>query len=182
MNVKAWISCAVLVVASGCFSGYRSEADSKSLRVRRGTFASDVVITGELRAARGEELAVPRLPQWQTSIKWLAQDGIEAKKGDRIVELDNSTFSTNLDAKRQAVAQAEQQLQQKEAEWKADTLDKQLDVERKRADYDKAKMDAAMPKEIVAQRDYNDRQIKYKRAEVELAKAVDVLKSQRTSV
>ncbi|MEA2415604.1 MAG: hypothetical protein QOI58_2261, partial [Thermoanaerobaculia bacterium] len=42
--------------------------------------------------------------------------------------------------------------------------------------------DAAMPKEIVAQRDYNDRQIKYKRAEVELAKAVDVLKSQRTSV
>ncbi|MEA2342532.1 MAG: hypothetical protein QOF63_701 [Thermoanaerobaculia bacterium] len=182
MNVKVWISCAVVVIASGCFSGYRAESDSKSLRVRRRTFASDVVITGELRAARGEELAVPRLPQWQTSIKWLAQDGIEAKKGDRIVELDNSTFSTNLDAKRQAVAQAEQQLQQKEAEWKADTLDKQLDVERKRADYDKAKMDAAMPKEIVAQRDYNDRQIKYKRAEVELAKAVDVLKSQRTSV
>jgi HlyD family secretion protein len=43
-------------------------------------------------------------------------------------------------------------------------------------------MEAAMPKEIVAQRDYNDRQIKFKRAEVELAKAVDVLKSQRTSV
>ncbi|MBV8546932.1 MAG: HlyD family efflux transporter periplasmic adaptor subunit [Acidobacteria bacterium] len=182
MNVKAWISCAVAVIASGCFSGYRPDADSKSLRVRRGTFASDVVITGELRAARGEELAVPRLPQWQTSIKWIAQDGIETKKGDRIVELDNSTFSTNLDAKRQAVAQAEQQLQQKESEWKADTIDKQLDVERKRADYDKAKMDAAMPKEIVAERDYNDRQIKFKRAEVELAKAVDVLKSQRTSV
>jgi HlyD family secretion protein len=182
MNVKALSLFAVAVIASGCFSGYRSEADSKSLRVRRGTFASDVVITGELRAARGEELAVPRLPQWQTSIKWIAPDGVETKKGDRIVELDNSTFSASLDAKRQAVAQAEQQLQQKESEWKAETLDKQLDVERKRADYDKAKMDAAMPKEIVAQRDYNDRQIKFKRAEVELAKAVDVLKSQRTSV
>jgi multidrug efflux pump subunit AcrA (membrane-fusion protein) len=182
MNVKALFLFAVAVIASGCFSGYRSEADSKSLRVRRGTFASDVIITGELRAARGEELAVPRLPQWQTSIKWIAPDGIETKKGDRIVELDNSTFAANLDAKRQAVAQAEQQLQQKESEWKADTLDKQLDVERKRADYDKAKMDAAMPREIVAQRDYNDRQIKFKRAEVELAKAADVLKSQRTSV
>ena len=157
MNVKPLISCAVVVMASGCFSGYRSEADSKSLRVRRGTFASDVVITGELRAARGEELAVPRLPQWQTSIKWIAQDGIETKKGDRIVELDNSTFSTNLDAKRQAVAQAEQQLQQKEAEWKADTLDKQLDVEKKRSDFDKAKLDAAVPKEVVSQRDFNDR-------------------------
>ena len=182
MNVKALFSCAVVVILSGCFSGYRSEADSKSLRVRRGTFASDVIITGELRAAHGDELAVPRLPQWQTSIKWLAPDGADMKKGDRIVELDNSTFSTNLDAKRQAVAQAEQQLQQKEAEWKADTLDKQLDVERKRSDYDKAKLDAAVPREIISQRDFNDRQIKYKRAEVELAKAVDVLKSQRTSV
>jgi len=182
MNVRVWISCAVVVIATGCFSGYRSESDAKALRVRRGTFASDVVITGELRAARGEELAVPRLPQWQTSIKWIASDGAEMKKGDRVVELDNSTFATNLDAKRQAVAQAEQQLQQKDAEGKADTLDKQLDVERKRADYDKTKLDAAVPRELVSQRDYNDRQIKFKRAEVELAKAIDVLKSQRTSV
>src|SRR3954465_3339146 len=162
MNVKVLFSCAVIVILSGCFSGYRSEADSKSLRVRRGTFASDVIITGELRAAHGDELAVPRLPQWQTSIKWLAPDGAAMKKGDRIVELDTSTFSTNLDAKRQAVAQAEQQLQQKEAEWKADTLDKQLDVERKRADYDKTKLDAAVPRELISQREYNDRQIKFK--------------------
>jgi len=182
MNMKALIPCAVALLAAGCFSGYRTEADAKALRVRRGTFASDVVITGELRAARGEELAVPHLPQWQTTIKWIAPDGAEMKKGERVVELDNSTFSTNLDAKRQAVAQAQQELQQKEAEWKADTLDKQLDVERKRADYDKTKLDASVPAEILSARDYNDRQIKFKRAEVELAKAIDVLKSQRTSV
>jgi HlyD family secretion protein len=73
-------------------------------------------------------------------------------------------------------------LQQKEAEWKADTLDKQLDVERKRADYDKTRLDAAVPREIVSARDFNDRQIKFKRAEVELAKAIDVFKSQKLSV
>jgi len=99
MNVKALILCAVAILAAGCFSGYRAEADAKALRVRRGTFASDIVITGELRAARGEELAVPHLPQWQTTIKWIAQDGAETKQGDRIVELDNSTFSTTSDAK-----------------------------------------------------------------------------------
>jgi len=64
MNMKTLIPCAVALLAAGCFSGYRTEADARALRVRRGTFASDVVITGELRAARGEELAVPRLPQW----------------------------------------------------------------------------------------------------------------------
>jgi HlyD family secretion protein len=182
MDMKTLIPCAVALLAAGCFSGYRTEADAKALRVRRGTFASDVVITGELRAARGEELAVPRLPQWQTTIKWIAPDGADIKQGERVVELDNSAFSANLDAKRHAVAQAQQELQQKEAEWNADTLDKQLDVERKRADYDKTKLDAAVPQEIVSARDFNDRQIKFKRAQVELAKAIDVLKSQRTSV
>jgi multidrug resistance efflux pump len=175
-------SVALALAAASCFSGYRTEADAKALRVHRGTFASDVVLTGELRAARGEELAVPRLPQWQTTIKWIAPDGAEMKQGDRVVELDNSVFSTNLDAKRQAVAQAQQELQQKDAEWTADTLDKQLDVERKRSEYDKTKLDAAMPKEIISARDFNDRQVKFKRAEVELAKAIDVLKSQRRSV
>ena len=179
---RTFASMALALLAASCFSGYSSEPDTTVLRVHRGTFAGDVVITGELRAARGEELAVPRLPQWQTTIKWIAPDGAEMKQGDRVVELDNSTFSANLDAKRQSVAQAEQQLQQKDAEWAADTLEKQLDVERKRAEYDKTKLDAAMPKEIISARDFNDRQIKFKRAEVELAKAIDVLKSQRMSV
>ena len=49
---------ALALLAASCFSGYRTEADAKALRVRRGTFASDVVLTGELRAARGEELAL----------------------------------------------------------------------------------------------------------------------------
>ena len=175
-------SVALALAAASCFSGYRTEADAKALRVRRGTFASNVVLTGELRAARGEELAVPRLPQWQTTIKWIAPEGAEMKQGDRVIELDNSAFSANLDAKRQAVEQAQQQLQQKDAEWAADTLEKQLDVERKRSEYDKAKIDASMPKEIISARDYNDRQIKFKRAEVERAKAIDVLKSQTMSV
>ncbi len=183
--MTAFRTCASLslaLAAASCFSGYRTEADRNTLRVRRGTFTSNIVMTGEIRAARGEELAVPHLPQWQTTIKWIAADGAETKKGERVVELDNSTFSTSLDAKRQAVSEAQQQLQQKDAEWKADTLDKQLDVERKRADYDKTKLDADVPREIVSARDYNDRQIKFKRAGVEFAKAVDVLKSQRTSV
>jgi HlyD family secretion protein len=180
--IRTCASVALAMAAASCFSGYRTEADAKALRVRRGTFASDVVLTGELRAARGDEIAVPQLPQWQTTIKWIAPEGTEMKQGDRVVELDNSSFSSNLDAKRQAAAQAQQELQQKDAEWTADTLDKQLDVERKRSDYDKTKLDAAMPREIISARDFNDRQMKFKRAEVEYVKAVDVLKSQKMSV
>ena len=181
--MKPFVLCAVALLAAGCFSGYDSGAPSaETLRVRRGAFRGDVVLTGELRAGRGDDLVVPRLPQWQTSVKWLITDGAQVKQGERVVELDNSVFATNLDAKRQAVAQAQQELQQKDAEWYADTLQKQIDAEKKRAEDDKAKLDAEVPKDVLSPREFQDRQIKYQRAEVELAKAVDVLKTQRISV
>jgi hypothetical protein len=175
--------CAVALLGAGCFSGYDSGAPAaEELRVRRGAFRGDVLLTGELRAGRGDDLVVPRLPQWQTSIKWLTTDGASVKQGERVVELDNSAFSSNLDAKRQAVAQAQQELQQKDAEWYADTLQKRIDAEKKRAEYDKTKLDAAVPKDVLSARDFQDRQIKFQRAEVELAKALDVLKSQQIGV
>src|SRR5438270_616242 len=159
--MRALVPCAVLLLIAGCFSGYDDAppAGGKSeMRVHRGTFRGDVILTGELRAGRGDELVVPRLPQWQSSIKWLSPDGAEVKQGDRVVELDNSAFATNLEAKRQAVAQARQELQQKEAEWYADTLKKEVEAEKKRADDDKAKLDAAVPKEVLSAREYQDRQ------------------------
>jgi hypothetical protein len=177
------LSCAVALLLAGCFSGYDSGAPAgEDLRVRRGAFHGDVVLTGELRAGRGDDLVVPRLPQWQTSIKWMTTDGAQVKQGERVVELDNAVFATNLDAKRQAVAQAQQELQQKDAEWYADTLQKRIDAEKKRAEYDKTKLDAAVPKEVLSARDFQDRQIKFQRAEVEMAKAVDLLRSQQISV
>lgn len=166
---------------ASCFSQAIHDAPS-GVRVRRGSFANDIVITGELKAARGENITVPRLPSWQTSIKWIAVDGVEVHQGDRVIELDNSQFTTNLDGKRQAVAQAEQELQQKEAEWSADTLEKQLDVEKKRADAGKAQVDASVPRDLLSLREYEDRQLKKQRTETELAKTLDVLRSQRAGV
>jgi HlyD family secretion protein len=176
------ISAVTVLLAAGCFSGYSTDGPSSTLRVHRGQFANDIVLTGELEAARGETIAVPDLPSWQTSIKWLAADGSEVKQGDRVVELDSTAFASNLDGKRQAVVQAEQQLTQKKAEWSADVEQKELDLAKKRVDYEKTRLDAAVPREIVSIREFQDREVKFKRAEVELAKATSVLRSQRQSV
>ncbi|HEV2720812.1 MAG TPA: HlyD family efflux transporter periplasmic adaptor subunit [Thermoanaerobaculia bacterium] len=165
--------------AGGCFFGYRNDAVPNAPRVHRGTFVNDMVLTGELNAASGSAIAMPRLPSWQTSIKWIAVDGSEIKQGEPVVELDNGPFASNLDAKKQAVVQAEQQLAQKQAEWSADTAQKELDAERKRVDLDKAKLDAAVPKEVLSLREFEDRQTKFKRATVEFEKARDLLRAQK---
>ncbi|MGZ7039334.1 MAG: efflux RND transporter periplasmic adaptor subunit [Thermoanaerobaculia bacterium] len=150
--------------------------------MHRGTFVQNVVLTGQLDAARGDMIAVPPLPTWQTSIKWLAVDGSEVKSGERVVELDNSSFISDLDAKQQAVIQAKQELQQKDAEWSADLQQKQLDFDKRDSELAKAKLEAAVPQEILSSREYEDRQMKLKRADVEFAKARDVVRSQKHAI
>lgn len=165
-----------------CFSGYSDKQGKNDLRVHRGPFKDDVVLTGELEAARGAAITVPDLPDWQTSIKWLAIDGDEVKEGERVVELDNTTFATSLDSKRQAELQALQELQQRQSEWKADLEQKQLDFEKRASEYEKAKLDAAVPRDILSSREYEDRQTKLSRARVEYEKAKDILGSQKQGI
>jgi multidrug resistance efflux pump len=175
--MRARALCAVLVL-TGCFSGYDTTPAS-SPRVRRGTFVNQLVITGELEAARGTSVTVPQLPNWQTSIKWLAPDGVEIKAGDRVAELDNTSIATDLDQKRQTETQAREELEQKLGDWAADLREKTFDVEKKKSDLEKAKIEAAIPKEIVSARDYDDRQTKLKRATTEYDKSVETLRSQK---
>lgn len=178
----ALVPAALSLLIVSCFSGYSDEAPHNALRVRRGTFTRDLVLTGELEAARGEAITVPSLPQWVTAIKWLATDGVNVKQGERVVELDNSAFTADLDSKRQTLLQTEQELQQKDSEWKADLEQKQLDFDTRQSEYEKAKIDASVPKEILSAREYNDRQIKFERASVEFAKARDLLAAQKHEV
>jgi HlyD family secretion protein len=174
------------LAAAGCFAGYPDEAATTAavptLRAHRGAFADTVSITGEIEAARGEAISVPPLPNWQSTVKWIAQDGSELHEGDRVVELDNSSFVQTLEEKRRARDQAVQELAQKEAEWAADAASRGVDLDKKRIDYDKAKLDADVPKEIVSAREYEERQTKLGRAKVEFEKIRDTGSSSTAGV
>jgi HlyD family secretion protein len=186
--MKRAVACATLAAAvtglfvAGCLSGYSDTPPPGELRVRRGTFASDLVLSGELEAAEGLSLNVPPLPSWQTAIKWIAEDGGTVKAGEPAVELDNSALTADLETKRQALTQALQELQQKEAEWAADLEQKQLDAEKRKSELEKAKLNALTPRELLASKVYEDKQTAMRRAIVERDKAADLLASRRTAV
>jgi multidrug resistance efflux pump len=170
------------VAATGCFSGHADGPASGELRVRRGTFTAEMVLSGELEAARGDFLNVPALPSWQTAIKWIAEEGAAVKAGDPVVELDNTALTSDLDSKRQTLMQNEQELRQREGEWAADLEQKQLEVEKKKAELDKAKLEATVPKDLLSERSYDEKQGALRRTTVEHEKALDLLRSRRTAV
>lgn len=182
MIMKRLFPAAAAVLVVSCFSGSAETARPDEMRVRRAAFVNDVVLTGELEAARGEMISVPALPSWQTSVKWIATDGTEVREGERVAELDNGAFSTELDTKRQTLTQTMQELQQKESEWKAELEAKALEVEKKTTELDKAKLQANVPPDLMSQREYEDRQRDLRRAQVELSKAKDLLASQAKAI
>jgi HlyD family secretion protein len=169
-------------MAAGCLSGYSDAPPPGELRVRRGAFTNDLVLSGELEAARGESLNVPPLPSWQTAIKWLAEDGATLKAGEPAVELDNTSLTADLESKRQTLTQTLQELQQNEAQWMADLEQKQLDAEKAKSELEKAKLAAVIPRELLSTKVYEEKQTALRRTTVGYEKAVDVLASRRTSV
>jgi HlyD family secretion protein len=135
-----------------------------------------------MEAARGEFLAVPPLPSWQTSIKWIVDDGATVKAGDRVVELDNSALTAELESKRQSAMQALQELQQRENEWSATLEEQGLEVDKKRSELDKATLATLVPRDLLSDREYENRQGALRRTTVEHAKALDVLASRRQGI
>jgi len=167
---------------AGCVRGVQAEAPgagkAAALTVRRGDLRTHLLLTGELAAAQAEHLEVPRTQTWQLQVRWLEQDGVAVKKGQKLVELDNSTFTTELEEKKLSVSEAEKELVRTEAEAHASTAEKEFTVQQKRTDLDKAQIATAIPADLLAEREYQERQLAVRRAQVELAKAQDDLAAQ----
>jgi multidrug resistance efflux pump len=164
----------------GC-SGEGARAQSSrdgGLTVRRGTFRQRLILSGDLAAARGEALTVPRTDAFQLTVRWLATDGALVKAGDPVVSFDNSQFASELEEKRLAASQAGSDLETAQSELKTSSAERRFNVQKARSEMEKAKIAASVPQDILPLRDYQDRQLALKKAQSELAKAEEVLKTE----
>lgn len=154
---------------------------SPDLRVARGEFRQALTLTGELEAAKANSIPVPRVPSWQVSLQWLETDGITVKKDQRVAEIDNTAFVNNLKEKETAAVQAEHELAREEADQAGQIAEKEFQLERKRKDLEKAKIEAALPAEFRSRREHQEKQLAFEKATVETAKAETELRASRTA-
>jgi multidrug efflux pump subunit AcrA (membrane-fusion protein) len=185
MRLRPTALCCLLLalpaLLAGCSgSGARAESGrEESLVVHRGPFRPRVILSGELAAERGETLVVPRTSSFQVQIRWMAEDGSMVKAGDPVIEFDNTSFASDLEEKRLSASQAGSDLQSARAELKTALAEKQFEVQKARSGLEKAKIAAAVPKDLLALREYQERQLALKQAETDLAKAEDALAAEK---
>jgi RND family efflux transporter MFP subunit len=179
------IGAALLALAcpvfAGCSGPGASPADAAAgdLTVHRGSFRQRMLLTGELAAERGEALVVPRTNTFQVGIRWMAEDGTLVKAGDPVVSFDNSQFASDLEEKRLSAFDAGSSLDRAVAQSKTTAAERRFQVEKARSEVEKARIAAAVPKDLLSLRDYQERQLALERAQAELAKAEEDLTAQR---
>ncbi|MFN2239958.1 MAG: efflux RND transporter periplasmic adaptor subunit [Thermoanaerobaculia bacterium] len=156
-------------------------AAADPLEVRRGEFVQTLILSGELEAAEGAVISVPKLPSWQTTIQWMAPEGSVVAEGDRVAELDNSEFASGIEQRKSTLNEADYRLRQRTAEIAATLAEREFDLRSRNKDLEKTTLDAAVPVELLSRRDYEDRQLALSRAKTEQEKAVTSLASARAN-
>jgi HlyD family secretion protein len=156
------------------------QSASQVATVTRGALTDRVLLTGDLRAASAVELVVPRtMVTWELAIRWMAEDGAFVKQGDRVLSFDNSSVTSDLEAKRLALLEAQMTLQTARDTSAMDTAQKQNELDQHHVALQKAKVLAGVPGDLLAKRDAQERQLDEKRADVAVKKAQDDLGAQK---
>lgn len=139
--------------------------------MERGTFTSRWLLTGELVAETAIHIVVPNANIWPVQVRWLAEDGMEVEQGETIVEFDNSQLVSNLERLEQATSEAQNRLASFEAEAHSQTLEAHFARLKKRAELEKAIIDAGVPEELLSRKEWEERQLERQSLEMQLHEA-----------
>jgi len=178
----------LVLLAAACSAG-RAElpgagsdrAAHHDLTVRPGRFEDRFLLTGQLVAVNADYLFVPRIPSWQTTVRWLEEEGALVKAGQRLVELDTASFAADYSEKRASLDQSLADLEQSQADRISQRGEKTFDVSKKGIAVDKAKIAAEVPPEFIRGKEYEENQLALQRAKTELNKATEDLEAFETS-
>jgi multidrug resistance efflux pump len=157
--------------------GPPQRVESGDMRVHRGRFEDRFLLTGQLIAVNADNLVVPRIPSWQTTIRWLEDEGAIVAKGAKVVEFDTASFAQDFGEKRLRWEAAQSDLEQSEAERVGQRAEREWDVAQKTIAVEKAQIAAATPEEFVRGKDYQENQLALARAKTEFDKAKEALSS-----
>jgi HlyD family secretion protein len=166
------ITAACLAGAPACRSASGASgasAPGEAQAVRRSV--EDVfLLTGELRAVRSASLVTPR-SEGPLQIRWMPEDGTEVAEGDRVLEFDASSVIQRIEERRLRLRQAENECESRQRTLAAEGDRKRVAVDKAEVEAEKAKVDAAVPRELRSAIEYRKMQAALLEKEAALEKA-----------
>lgn len=169
--MKTVAAILVLAACHGAAEKQAAHAVTRTATVTRGDLNDRVLLTGDLRAPSSVDLTSPRTETWMIAIRWLAKDGADVKAGERVLEFDNTAVTSTLEQKKLQLIEAEMAYRSAKDLSAIETENKKNALDQHRVAFEKARVKADVPEDLVSKREFQERQLAKKQMEAEVKKA-----------
>lgn len=176
MRLQGW--CGVLAAAAcaaggpSCrsVSGSNGSLPAGEARAAKRPVEDLFLLTGELRAVRSVSVVTPR-SEGPLQIRWMVEDGTEVAEGDRVLEFDAARVIQSIEERRLRLRQAENERDSRERTLAAEGDRKRVAVDKAEIEAEKARVDAAVPRELRSAVEWRRMQAVLLEKQAELEKA-----------
>jgi len=154
------------------------EAAAKSdiYEVAEDQIVTEVVLTGELRAEHSVTIGAPDIRSSSSNtITFLADEGSQIKKGDRIVEFDDSSLLSRQSEAERTLDEAKLRIEKTKADLESERCDLLNSVAQAEADMEAAQLYGRISKELLPANTYQQYQLNLEKAKLSLQKAQEQL-------
>jgi multidrug efflux pump subunit AcrA (membrane-fusion protein) len=145
-------------------------------KVADGQVIKELVLTGEMRAEHSVEIDAPFLrSSFANMITFLAPEGSHIKKGQRIVEFDDSSLLSQRSEAERTLDEAKLNIEKKKADLEAQRCDLLNSVAQAEADLEVAQLYGKISKDLLPGNTYQQYQLNLEKAKLSLEKANEQL-------
>ncbi|MGS0681421.1 HlyD family secretion protein [Shewanella sp. 125m-7] len=177
-GVQANVSADVNTVARDIVSTVNtadSEVSKAALTIHKAELIP-LLLTGQVASVVSQPFIVPKAgDSWRYQIQWMMPEGSLAEPGQVVVIFDKSEIDNRIEQLEGSLLRVTAQEQSQSIELTAQLLQAEFDLKQAKLELEKAQLDAAIPVDFIAAKDYADNQFNKLKAESELSKKHQVL-------
>ncbi len=158
--------------------GPDSAGKTEAYAVAIGDITRDILITGELKAALSRDIKAPEIrSMFGTSITFMALEGTEVKKGERILEWDATTLLSQKSEAERVLDEARLKIEKTKIDLEVQRCDLLMEVAAADGNLQVAELYAKIEKALLPANTYQKYQLDLEKAKLAMSKARERLKN-----
>ncbi len=151
-------------------------AKLKAYVVAKGQVTKELLLTGELRAARSISINAPDIrSSFSNTVTFLAPEGAQIKAGERIVEFDDSNLLSQQSEAERTLDEAKLNIEKKKADLEAQRCDLLNSLAQAKSDLKVDELYGKISKQLLPANTYQQYQLNLEKSKLALQKAQEQL-------
>ncbi|MCG9696449.1 HlyD family efflux transporter periplasmic adaptor subunit [Shewanella sp. Isolate11] len=140
------------------------------------TEPASLLLTGKISSVESQTFTVPKAGDaWRYQIQWMLPEGTLAQPGQSVVIFDKSQLTNQIEQLEASLLRVTAQEQSTSLELNGAVLQAKFNVKQNQLEVEKAQLDADVPVEFIAAKEYAENQFALMQAKSELSKAKQTL-------